>query len=102
MAIEITVGGHTMSESTRELFDTLAKVLLRCWIFGFVLVMIWFCFYVLLGGVIYGLHGEMFGLSKHDLNVIHYCGMGLVKLFVFVFFFFPWLAIKLVLKKEKG
>ena len=91
-----------MSEATREVFDTLAKVLLRCWIFGFVLLMIWFGFYMLLGDVIYGLHGEMFGLSKHELDVIHYSGMGLVKLLVFVFFLFPWLAITLVLRKEKG
>ena len=69
-----------MSESTRELLDTLAKVLLRCWIFGFLLLLIWFGFYVLLGDVIHGLHGNMVGLSIHDLNVIHYSGMGLVKL----------------------
>jgi hypothetical protein len=60
-----------MSESVRELFDTLGKVLLRCWIFGFGLLLIWFGFYVLLGDVIHGLHGEIFGLSKHELNVIH-------------------------------
>ena len=90
-----------MSESTIELFDTLAKVLLRCWIFGFALLLVWFGFYMLLGDVIHGLHGEMFGLSKHDLNLIHYAGMGLVKLLVFVFFLFPWLSIKLVLWKEK-
>ena len=44
----------------------------------------------------------MFGLSKHELDMIHYSGMGLVKLFVFVFFLFPWLSIKLVLRKDKG
>jgi len=65
-------------------------------------LMMWFGFYMLLGDVIYGLHGEMFGLSKHELDVIHYCGMGLVKLLVFVCFLFPWLAITLVLRKEKG
>ena len=90
-----------MSEATREVFDTLARVLLRCWIFGFVLLMMWFGFYMLLGDVIYGLHGGMFGLSKHELDVIHYCGMGLVKLFVLTFFLFPWLAITLVLRNEK-
>ncbi|ETX05964.1 MAG: hypothetical protein ETSY2_19910 [Candidatus Entotheonella gemina] len=28
--------------------------------------------------------------------------MGILKFFVFVFFFIPWLSIRLVLKKEKG
>ena len=93
------MGSKIMNDSTQGLFDTLAKVLLRCWIFGFVLLLIWFGFYVLLGDVIHGLHGNMFGLSKNELNVIHYCGMGLLKLLVFVFFLFPWLAIKMVLSK---
>lgn len=89
-----------MSESTREFFDTLAKILLRCGICGMVLLLIWFGCYMLLGDVIHGLHGEMFGLSNHELDVIHYSGMGLVKLLVFVLFLFPWLSIKLVFRKD--
>ncbi len=65
-------------------------------------LLIWFGVYLLLGDVVYELHGSLFELSNHELNVIHYSGMGLVKLFVTVFFFFPWLAIKLVLKKKPG
>jgi len=34
--------------------------------------------------------------------VIHYCGMAFVKLSVTLFFFFPWLAIRLVLRKRPG
>ena len=89
-----------MSESTRELFETLANVLLRCWIFGFVLLLVWFGLYI--GDVYHGIHGDMFGLSKHELDLVHYSGMGLFKLLVFVFFLFPWLAVKLVLSKKKG
>ena len=40
--------------------------------------------------------------SPHELSIIHYNGMGLVKLIVICFFFFPWAAIKLVLKKASG
>ena len=89
-----------MSESTREFFETLAKVLLRCWVFGFALVLLWFGLF--LGNVYYEIHGKIFNLSQHELELMHYGGMGLTKLFVFVFFLFPWLAIKLVLKKEGG
>ena len=52
--------------------------------------------------VIYSLHGGMFDLSPHDLCVIHYCGMAFVKLCVFLFFLFPWIAIRLVLRKGKS
>ena len=40
--------------------------------------------------------------SAHDLNVIHYCGMAFAKLSVILFFFFPWLAIKLVSRKRSA
>jgi len=91
-----------MTDSTRDFFDTIAKILLRCWIFGFLLLLIWFGFFVLAGGVVYDLHGSMFHLTPHELNVIHYSGMAFVKLYVILFFFFPWAAIRLVLRKATG
>ena len=90
-----------MSDSIRELFDTLARVLLRCWLFGFLFLLLWFGFYLLAGGFVQRLHGPLFGLSPDELDLIFYCGMGLLKLNVILFFFFPWLAIRLVLKKAK-
>jgi hypothetical protein len=91
-----------MTDSTRDFCETLEKILLRCWIFGFVLLLVWFGAYMLMAGFIQQLHGSMFRLSDHELNVIFYCGMGLFKLCVITFFFFPWLAIRQVLAKAKG
>ena len=90
-----------MTDRTRidEFFQKLSSVLLRCWIFGFVFVTFWFVLYILAGDFIYRLHGHWFGLSRHELDVIFYCGMGLTKLLVILFFFFPWLAIRLVSRK---
>lgn len=92
-----------MSESKQstEFFAMLARVLLRCWVFGFVLLLIWLGVILLAGDFIHRLHGSMFGLSKHELDLIFYCGMGLLKLLVLVFFFIPWLAIRLMLRGEK-
>ena len=42
----------------------------------------------------------MFGLSLNELSLIHYSGMAFVKLSVILFFLFPWLAIRLVLRKR--
>ena len=86
---------------TDEFFEMLSKVLLRCWIFGFVFVTFWFALYVLAGDFVYRLHGNLFGLSRHELDVIFYCGMGFLKLLVIMFFFFPWLAIWMVSRKQK-
>lgn len=89
-----------MSDQTTEFFDMLAKILLRCWIFGFVLLFIWLGAF--LSGAVHNLHGPLMDLSNHDLNVIHYCGMAFLKLCVIVFSFFPWLSIRLVLRKAKA
>ncbi len=91
-----------MSETNRELLEATGKVLLRCGLFGFAVLLFWAGAFLFAGDVIYNVHGEMFDLSKHELNVMHYAGMGIFKLVVFVFFFFPWLAIKMVLMKEKA
>ena len=89
-----------MSDSTKELLETTQDVLLRCWIFGFVLLFIWLGATLLMGNLIHDLHGSMFGLTKHELDLIFYCLMGILKLIVIACFFIPWLSIKLVLKKS--
>ena len=90
-----------MQESTRDYFETLAKILLRCWIFGTVLMVLWLVAALFLSEIVYKLHGPMFGITIHELDVIFYGAMGMLKLFIFVFFFIPWLSIRLVLKKAK-
>lgn len=79
----------------------IAKVLLRCWIFGFVLLFIWLGAIFSLSNTIHRLHGGMFGLAPHELDLMFYGGMGLLKLVVLVLFFVPWLAIRIVLRAEK-
>jgi hypothetical protein len=91
-----------MTDSTRDFFDTLAKVLLRCWIISFALGLFSFVVFTLTGEIIDEIHGKMFGLSAHELDLIIYCGLGLFKLFVFIFYLFPWIAIRMVLKKANG
>ena len=90
-----------MIDSTRDFFDTLAKVLIRCWLFGVLLLLFSFVIFMLTREIIDDVHGRMFGVTPHELDLIIYCGMGLHKLCVNVFFLFPWLAIRWVLRKDK-
>ena len=89
-----------MIDSTRDFFDTLAKVLLRCWVFGFALLLFSFGIFMLTGEIIDDINGRMFGLTPHELDLIIYCSLGLLKLSVLVLFLMPWLAIRLVLRKD--
>jgi hypothetical protein len=92
-----------MSDSrTIDLFDMLAKVLLRCAVFGYLLLLLTVGVFILAGGEIYRLNASMFDLSKHEFDLIIYGCIVLIKLVVLVFFFIPWLAIRLVLRKLKA
>ena len=61
---------------TDDLLETLAKVMLRCWIFGFIMLLFWWSAVTLAGDLVLGVHGDMFDLTRSQLIVIHYCGMG--------------------------
>ena len=73
--------------------------MLRCWIFGFALLLFSFVVFMLTDEIIDDIHGRMFGLTPHELDLIIYCGLGMLKLCVLVLFLMPWVAIKLVLRK---
>ena len=85
-----------MISQTNDVLDVIANVLLRCWLIGFFLLFIWMGADLFMGEWIFALHADWFGLSKHELQLIFYCGMGLLKICVLTLFFIPWLAIKLV------
>jgi hypothetical protein len=87
-----------VNDSTRDIFRTCASVLLWCWIFGFVLLFVWTG--AVVSGIVYRVHGPLMELSRDQLEVIHYCGLGLFKLTLLTLFFIPWLAIRLVLRKK--
>lgn len=89
------------STETNDLLDAVAKVLLRCFLLGVLLLLIWFAAYTLASDVIYR-QGKMFELTPHELDLIHYCGMGLVKGGVFLFFLLPYIGIRLVLRKRSS
>ena len=88
-----------MESSRIQHWDFAASILLRCWLWGFVVLFIWLGAILLMRDVIHQAHGPLFGLSNHELDVIFYCGLGLWKILVLVCFFLPWLSIRMVLRK---
>ena len=77
-------------------------VLLRCFILGFVVLIIWFLFFLVAGELAYDVHGGLFKqITDRQFQVIHYCGMGLLKLFIFVFFLVPYIAMRWTGKGQK-
>ena len=90
----------TESKNVDELFDTLAKILLRCFVLGYFLLLLWFVVYLCGGDVIYDIGGKPFSLTPHEWDMTNYCGMTIVKGVVVLFFLCPYVAIRLVLRKR--
>ena len=79
------------------------RVLLRCFILGLVVLIVWFLFFLLADELIYDVHGGLFKeITARQFQVIHYCGMGLLKLFVSVFFFIPYISMRWAAKGRES
>lgn len=70
-----------------------------CTIFGFILLYTWFAAFALPGNLVCSLSFRLFEITQHECAVINYAGIALLKLIVLVFFLFPWLALRILLRK---
>jgi Family of unknown function (DUF6868) len=90
-----------MNESgdLKNRLEITAKILLRCFILNFALILFWFFVFLIGNGQWgYGIHSKIFDITRHEFELINYCGMAFVKLCNIIFFLFPYVAIRLVLK----
>jgi hypothetical protein len=83
-----------------EVLETLSQVLIRCAGLGLIILFVWFGAYLGARDFLFR-QGEWFGLSPHEVSLVAYAGMGLVKLLILVFFLFPYVAIRWVLRNRR-
>lgn len=83
-----------LCEETQATLDIISAILLRVFAMGVGVMIFWFAAVVLAGDLVFNIHHSMFGISLAQFEIANYCGMGLFKLAVFLFFGMPWLAIK--------
>jgi len=84
----------------REHLEAIAAVLWRCTVIGFALLAFWFCLYLLAGAWMYDVHHGLMGIGRAGFVRMHYWGMALLKMAVFLFFLTPYLAIRWYLAKR--
>jgi hypothetical protein len=90
-----------MNESgdLKNRLEITAKILLRCFILNFALILFWFFFFLTGSGRWgYKFHSKIFDITSHEFALINYCGIAFVKLCNIIFFLFPYVAIRMVLK----
>ena len=89
-----------MTQEQNLFFERLAAILIRCFFMTIALLFVWFAVFAAAGEFVYDVHSLWFDLEWYDLNLIFYVGMAVLKITALVFFLFPYIAIRLVLRGE--
>ncbi|MBA3036858.1 MAG: hypothetical protein FP814_10250 [Desulfobacterium sp.] len=83
------------------LLDRLSDVLISCVILSTLFLLLWFVYYLLAGDWTYKVHSRFFELSRRDFDLVNYWGMAITKVLSIVFFLFPYLSIKILMRKKR-
>ncbi len=84
-----------------EVLEVISQILIRCTIMGFVVLLYWWGALELGGDLAYSVHSKIAPMSRAQFDILHYVGMLMTKTAVVLLFFFPYIAIRLVIKKRK-
>jgi hypothetical protein len=84
-----------------NLLDQVAGIFLRCFLMCYALLLLWAVIYFLVGNWTYGIQAGWFELSRHDFALVNYCAIAFTKICAIIFFLFPYLSIKLVLRNKR-
>ena len=90
------------NERNDVFLQTMATILLRSFLFGLAFLLLWFILYLTAPGWMFEMNARWFNIGKRDFDLINYFGIGFVKIVIILFFFFPYLAIRSILRKRKG
>ena len=80
---------------------TLASILIRSFLFGLSFLLLWFLLYLIAPGWMFEMNAKWFNIGKRDFDLINYFGMAFVKISILLFFFFPYLAIRSMLRRKE-
>jgi len=81
--------------------QTLATILIRSFLFGLAFLLLWFLLYLIAPGWMFDTNAKWFNIGKRDFDLINYFGIGFVKISIFLFFLFPYLAIRSMSRKKE-
>ena len=66
------------------------------------LLILWMLIYLVIGDYWYIGHTKLFDLTKHELSLLNYAGMGLIKILSSCFILCPLIAIKTLIRFKKS
>ena len=83
-----------------ELLEAVAGVLIRCFFLGIAVMLFWLLFALFGKELAYSVHSKMFDITAHEFELMIYFGMAFFKMLIFILFLFPYISIRMVLKKR--
>jgi Family of unknown function (DUF6868) len=90
------------AERTDIFLQTLATILIRSFLFGMAFLLLWFLLYLIVPGWMFETNAKWFNIGKRDFDLINFFGMGFLKISILLLFFFPYLAIRSMLRRKEG
>ena len=81
-------------------FDAIAEILIRSFSIGIALLTIWLVLVIALPDGVWQMHAKIFDLTREQVARAHYAGLIVTKAGIFTLFLFPYISIKLVLRKK--
>ena len=82
-------------------FEMAAQVLIRCFIGGVILLLVWFFAFLVAVDWLYALNAKWFSITREQFVLVNFCGIAAVKLFVYLVFLIPYICVRLVLRKNR-
>ena len=90
------------SNNANEMLEVTGQVLIRCFVMGLLVLLFWLGALMLAGDLAYSVHAKIAPISREQFYLINYAGGLMTKAAVFFLFFFPYIAIRLVIRKRKS
>ncbi len=76
--------------------ETIRAFLAWCALINYAVLLVWFLFFVFARDWMRKLHTRWFKLPVAHFDAIHYAGMGLYKLGIFLFSLVPYIALRII------
>ena len=76
--------------------ETVRDFFAWCSVINIVLIVLWFVAFVGARNWMYRIHTKWFTVSEHTFDAIHYGGLGLFKIAIWVFCLTPYFALRII------
>jgi len=84
-----------------NLLESLSTIFGTCFLLSFAFLLFWFIFHLVGGDWGYKITSKWFEVSRHDYDMMSYFGIAFVKICNILFFLFPYISIRLLLRRKK-